>query len=503
MTNQGWKIKIAVLAVFLCSHAFAKSQIESEFELVLPKEFQKNLINEKWKSFAEKEFAKNWQFPNQTMTAQEGIPVQINDIFLEIKTRLKKPALQEAQTLVELTSQGLQAELRLGEVSVDHTIEREVGGIVGRFRLQALCKDVRLNMTAGQGEFAVLVAPTLASATAGGEIQAVRLGWTPQAWVISSMQCSGAQGFDDILRGEIQKLAQDSATLVSPHLEFIKQSVQAELDKIQIDLSGSRRLLVSRPDIEAHMIVDRFQDLGTQGLKVRGRFTVDFARVATNSQKKLTLAEGSTAGAANQASLRLPKDFLKEIVNQAYAPNTWRHSFLSPQIPGFVSLMRSRFIQFFVWPELMSYPKSSVFRFDVYSNKSLNIQGQGLQYKINTTIYTQMQSPQKAGQLAPFMNFTVPVTAQLGLQVQNGVLKVSLGSPQMGLQAQWDKNYLSSKRVSTGFSTSTIRSRIIESIAGEMVTVSLPTIPVADDLTLKIKKVRVNTTQDLIVDLGQ
>lgn len=503
MANQSCKFKklvLSALVTLLSSHGFAKSQIKTEYELVLPKQFQQNLLNQKWTSFVNKEFAKNWQFPNQVITAQGSIPVQINDIFLHIKTQLKKPNLQDSQTALELSSLNLQALLTIGDVSVDHIVEREVGGIVGRFRLQAQCKNVQLEMKAGRGDFAVILTPNVGSVTAGGEIQAVRLGWAPDAWVVSSMQCAGAEGFDVILKEEIQKMAQDSESFVAPHKEFLRASVQAELDKIQFDFSGSKQLVMSRPDIKVMMSVDQLKDLGSQGLKVTGHFIVDFNRAPASEMKVLTLSgESSTSGGL--ASLRLPKDFIKETVKRSYAPNTWMHQFNSDKISGFVSLMRSRFLQFFVWPELMKYPKNSNFRFDVYSNKNLNIQGQGLDLQMQGSIYTQMQSPQN-GRLAPFMDFTVPMKTQIKLQVQNGIFTADLGTPTLSLNAQWNPAYLASHRVSQNFSAGTIQSRIIEALAGQKITTVLPRIPVTEGLALKIKSARVNSARDLVLDLS-
>jgi hypothetical protein len=488
----------------LSSHGFAKSQIKTEFELVLPKQFQQNLINQKWETFANKEFAKNWQFPNQTLVAQGEIPVQINDIFLQIKTQLKKPAVVDSQTAIELSSQNLQALLTIGDVNVDHVIEREVGGIVGRFRLQASCKNVQLQMKAGEGDFAVILTPTVNSSTAGSEIQSVRLGWKPDAWVVASMQCSGAEGFDTILRAEIQKMAQDSNAFVSPHLAFIKNSVQEELNKITFDFSKEKKVIMSRPDLQVSMTVDQLQDLGSAGAKVRGHFLVDFLKAPDEELKELNL-EGEGVANGSLASLRLPKEFLKEAIKRAYAPNTWMYQITSDKISGFSSLMQSRFTQFFVWPELMSYPKNSIFRFDVYSNKALNISGQGMNYNVAGTIYTQMQSPQKIynGKLAPFMDFTVPLQTPITVDVSNSVLTAKLGGASMKLNAQWNKDYLKNTRgVSQYFSANIIKSRIIDAIAGKTITTALPKIPISEGLSLTIKKARVNAAQDLIIDLS-
>lgn len=503
MTNQSCKFKKSVmiaLVTLLSSHGFAKSQIKTEYELVLPKQFQQNLINQKWQSFVNKEFTKNWQFPNQVVTAQGEIPVHINDIFLQVRTQLKKPDLQESQTAIELSSKNLEARLNIGDVSVDHIVEREVGGVVGRFRLQASCKNVQLQMRPDQGDFAIILTPAVDSSTAGSEIQSVRLGWKPDAWSVASMQCSGAEGFDVILKNEIQKMAQDSAAFVNPHREFLRASVQEELDKIQFDFSGSKQLVISRPDITVSMTVSELKDLGSSGAKVLGHFLVEFDRAPDEELKVLRLEGASSANSA-LASLRLPKDFLKEVMRRAYAPRTWMHKFTSDKISGFTELMQSRFKQWLVWPELMRYPKNSPFRFDVYSNKDINLQGHGMNYQMQGALNTMMLS-QQGRNLAPFMHFTVPMKANIKLHVQNGVLTTDLGNPSLGLTAAWDSGYLSRNRVSKNFSAQVILDRVVRAIAGKKVVTVLPAIPVAEGLTLKVKSARTTGDHELVFDLN-
>ena len=83
------KIKCAtvVLVTLISSHGLAKSQIISEFELLLPRQFQQTLIDKKWQSLATEEFSGKWPFPDQQVVSR-NIPVKIKDIFLNIKTKV-------------------------------------------------------------------------------------------------------------------------------------------------------------------------------------------------------------------------------------------------------------------------------------------------------------------------------------------------------------------------------------------------------------------------------
>ncbi len=186
MTNTRWittkGLSAALITFFISSHAFSKSQINSEFELTLPRQFQQHLIEKKWESLVNKEFQANWQFPDQQVNAQE-VPVRIRQLSLKVKTLLQKPSLDDSQSILKLSSKNLQAELHMGEVSVDHVVERVVGGIIGRFRVQVQCKDVVLNLQPGQGSFSVVLSPQVENVKAGIQVESVDLSWLPGSWV--------------------------------------------------------------------------------------------------------------------------------------------------------------------------------------------------------------------------------------------------------------------------------------------------------------------------------
>src|SRR5438445_12542641 len=107
-----------VATTFLFSpQAHSSSVVESEFELILPRQFQQKLIEEKWKSLAKEKFKANWQFPDQIVEAQQGIKVHLNGLSLALQTQLSKPGLVQDQTNLELQSSDLQAQMVISEIS--------------------------------------------------------------------------------------------------------------------------------------------------------------------------------------------------------------------------------------------------------------------------------------------------------------------------------------------------------------------------------------------------
>ncbi len=484
--------------LIISSHAFAKSQIISEFELNLPRQFQEVLINRSWETLMNREFQGNWQIPDQKVET-DGIPVHIKNVSLAVRSFMQKPSIQDPNAALFLTAKDLRAELKLGEVSINHTIERSVGGIVGRFRVQALCQNVILNLVPGAGHFSLSINPQFDNSRARLNVQDVHLAWTPGAWVASEIQCLGAEGFNDLIKKEIERVTNDSEILVRPNLQSIKTKIQESLQEVTYDYTSDRELNISRPDIRVFMRDLSFENLGVQGARIKGFFHIHF--LLSKNEEVIYLHLGKNTSVANfAAQLRLPKEFIAEFATRAYSADSWLHRVSSTKISGFNSLMRSRFSQFFVWPELMNYSKSSQFLFDISSRKDVSVQGVGLKYELEGVFSTRMWAP-RSGAYVPFMNFTTPLRMTLAMSTKQGKLSLQFGQVNLSLASKWDAEYLSRYSPSTRFSNSTIRNRIASSLEGMKTDVSLPTLPVVEGVNLKFDQVLSPTGEDLVIYL--
>ncbi|UYL08543.1 hypothetical protein B9G69_015980 [Bdellovibrio sp. SKB1291214] len=494
---------IFVFAALLTSQqAYSSATVESEFELVLPKQFQKNLIEEKWKTLINKEFQANWQFPDQTVSAQNGVQVELKGVSLSLKTQLQKPDLSTAQTQLILQSKDLSAQMTIASISVDQWIEQTVNGITGRFHLQASCANVVLNMKAGMGAFSVAVSPEVASAAAGGEVEDVSLSWQPDAWSVQAFNCIGADGFSDIVNEQISQISMDSAAFVNPKKALLISYLNEYVGKINFDFSAPRELVSGRSDIKVSMMVDSFDDTNPEQMIAKGRVIMTFTRSSQTGSKSLTLSKDDPKySASTQAMIRLPGGLAKEIITQAYSADSWVHQFYSNQISGFSTVMNSRFVQWFVWPELMDYPKSSKFLFNVYSNKDPKITGSGLKYGVSFKLLSQMQAP-KNGKYIPFMNFVVPFSSNVAVGIADSKASVKFTNTSLDLKYSWDASYVKKYSPKTRFAGSTIEDKILGAISGKTMSVALPAIPLMDGVNLKVKKASTLSNSDLLLQLA-
>jgi hypothetical protein len=149
----------------------------------------------------------------------------------------------------------------------------------------------------------------------------------------------------------------------------------------------------------------------------------------------------------------------------------------------------------------MDYSKSAKFRFDLYSNKDPQISGSGMSYNVKLNLISRMQAPKSSGYVN-FMYFTMPFSTKLDLAVDNGVMSVGFKNTDLALNYQWDPTYVRNYSPSQRFSASTIRDRVLDSIAGKTSKFNLPALPLTEGVSLKVKSVKTLSNEDLLLRLN-
>ena len=430
-------------------------------------------------------FQFNWPIPDQSLSTN-GVEVNLSGIQMDVATQLEKPTLVDDNTQLDVRSKDLSVRIRISRIFVDQIVERNVGGIIGRFRLKADCSNVEFNLIPGKGSFSLRVSPEVGSSLQGATVTDAKLDWGADSLTSSDITCTGVEGFEDLISAEVKRVAANSDTFFAPQKPQLISYLNGTLSSYNFDIGEKRQLMISRPDIQVWMRVDDFKDQGADGAKVKGLLFVEFAKGTTKEAQVLRLEDVDLSG-VNTALLRLPPDFMKVMVKEGFAANTWVEKVMSNKLPGFSTLMSSRFSQFFVWPELMRYSRSAQFLFEIYSNKDIEVSGgKDLVYGLNSTLLSRMNAP-RGGKQVPFMNFVVPFKSQVKLSVKSGVVNARLTSPQMSLQYSWDRDYLNRYGKYREFSSSTIRSRILSALGGQNLTMKLPVIPLLEGLNLQVK----------------
>lgn len=479
-------LPLFVISLLITRPVFAASLVESEFELLLPRQFQQNLIDQYWESLQKEEFKFSWNIPDQSYEAPD-VNVDLAGLRLDISSRLEKPAIAPGGDTVILQSRELMANFHLNSISIDQYIEREIGGVIGRFRIQAKCEDVNVSLKPGQGVFRMSLTPVFSGSLVSARVNSVDLSWTPDGWSVGELKCTGAQGFDDIIRSEIQKLVGDPS-LVEKYKGTLLEYVQNYVQGRSIDIATTRTLTAIRPDIQTTLRITGLVG-ATVNTILRGTVRVEFSKTEEQDRVFLKLSDLDFAATVSTgAVLRLPDEFLPSIAKEAFRAGTFIGRFSSKQLPGFETLMRSRIAQLLVWPELTKFSKSAEFLFDVRTTKDLSLKGKDLKYKVQTKLHAQMYAPKK-GRYVRFMDFAIPLRSEVQLSVSDGKMSAKFGKVKLDLIHSWEDCYENKYCPYRRFAREKIGDRIEDSLEGARPSFALPPIPVTDTLSLRVQRV--------------
>jgi hypothetical protein len=222
----------------------------------------------------------------------------------------------------------------------------------------------------------------------------------------------------------------------------------------------------------------------------QGIYRVEFTKLKSQDDIYLKLSKQSFEGSASAgAMIRVPEEFVLAVVKQAFGASSWSKRTYSRQIPGFSALMRSRFAQFFVWPELIKFPKSTEFLFDIYSPKNIEVSGENLKYQVQASLQAQMHAP-KQGKYIPFMDFSIPFSSQVQLSVAKGKVAAKFSGVALSLRESWAPSYVEKYHPTRAFARTKINKRIRAAAEGAATSYTLPRIPLTDELSLQVQKVQ-------------
>jgi hypothetical protein len=484
--SQFRNLIMTLICFFSGRTVFANSVVETEFEMLLPRPFQQNIIEQEWQTLQKNEFKMNWALPDRVYDTPD-VKVLLSGLQLNLKTKLQRPNVNPEGESIILDSRDLEADLNIQAVAIDQYIEREIGGVIGRFRIQARCEGVQLHLKTGKGAFAMKLSPVFEGSLIRAHVDDVKLSWTADAWSIKEMKCTGAQGFDEVIKEEVLKLSGDSS-VVEQQKAALMEYVQKYVSEQSIDLAKPRDLASARRDIKVSMRISDFVGSEKQAV-VHGVFRIEFTKLHQN-ELFLKLSKPSIeVNPSTSALIRVPEEFVLTVAKQAFGASSWLKRIYSSQIPGFKSLMQSRFNQFFVWRELITFPQSTEFLFDVYSPKNIEVSGKNLKYQVKAFLQAQMYAP-KNGKYIPFMDFTSPFASQVQLSLVQGKVQAKFSDVSLHLQEHWDSSYLGRYDPYRTFDGSTISKRIQKSAEGSATSYALPKIPLTDNLLLQLQKVQ-------------
>lgn len=265
--------------------------------------------------------------------------------------------LHVRQTQLRWSSSTARATIDIERLVFDQYVTREFGGSPMRIRVQASCGPIRLVQAQGDAE----ITGQLVQLGTWFEprVNAVRLGWQ-KPWEISDFSCEGPAGILPLVKDSFAAALRDPSTAEAFLLEHLGQEAARAWTAASREIRQSLRL---GEGSEREIQLIGLRSLGTSGLwlnlELRGfgggdaRHSFhepgDVTRLPLDEPVMLWTDEGVSSVIEKSLAV-LPEQTLNV-----------------REVDGFMRLLNSRFIQFFVWPDLWNFKKSARFLIRVKS----------------------------------------------------------------------------------------------------------------------------------------
>lgn len=428
----------------------------------------------------------------------EEIPVNLSNIQVEIDTVLRNVGSSHRSTLWHADQ--MVAQITVSGFIVEKYVEQWISGVKARVHLRAECAPFQLLQESAQMQMAWIWS------SQGTRLQAqlgsLELHWPKNSWKVGAIQCQGPRGFADVVQEEIKKKLENPESLI-PEL---KAQMEAHFNrKMEDSLAQYRKPQWLFSDFQTALVMEMtgVEAAVDKGLVFKGLIHVQRPQAQGVQHREEVVAlnvERSLEGVETQyPALIFPGQAVESLIGDM-AENRIALYKLN-QFSDFNRLLRSRFLQFFIWPDLMKYSKSA--QFDVTSRVSGR---PTLQYTINQKIWIQGYVDswiysQRDNRMWRYIDIRTAFSAWVYPNVEKGHLHFSLSNQNMKSSARMASEYVSRFRPSTHIGVSTIESSLKKAPFFQGFSLELPSLEMPNGKKFKAQRILRTHREGFIVEM--
>ena len=384
------------------------------------------------------------------MTIQDEAPVQVTGIeaafVYKMRSASKYVFLGAEQAIV---SEEVSARVAVKRVSLDAVIERVVGGVVVRARVQAECNDIVLDLPKGE-------ATLMGSLRTGVDEQGLPtisvpwfdVTWRRESWKATIGSCTGASGFGPRVVEKIKDYLKDTEKFKKD----MRVKLDAKLAQQQIDMRKSflkpKAVTVDIPGVSATLRPMWISEIKGGRFQVRGEIDFLFKHDTVVDVKVVKGAQVSMTETG--FVLGVPDQLPPALVDMGWRTGKAIVKKKASEVPPFRNVQASPFKMGFVWPEINNYTTDTEFLFAFSTGKlpGLSVPEAavgGLAGTFDTELTVGVSAPIGAA-YEKMSDFRTPVHGTYSAVIAGSELKLSLTSaPEYTLSHQWDGTYYVSR----------------------------------------------------------
>lgn len=466
--NSMKRLIFSVLALTLLSQeSHADSQIISDSILQINKTHISQGIQNTLNQWSNQPLTLTWErvdLPAPFPAWLEDVKLQIQFQSAEVATTQNGSAwdFKSPNYSILLTAKKLQAK---GEIVENH------GGIHIIIPIEGQCSTLSVSYNATNAPLIVKTAlqkndPTQLRLA----IQEILFTYNKDNVSTSISSCTGPAGIEDFIDRNVKQALADQSLWV----DRVKQTIENNLSynfKLEQTLWKNDQLAT-----QVNWLGESWSETA-QSFKLKGKVSVNVGRTGSlNSVVEMTM-DPQTVN-PDTTALILPKNLLSELITVWSNEGLLAQSFSADQFQAFRDLQRNWFSLLFVWPDLLRYSSSTIMSWLVQPLAAplvsvTNTTGAPT-IRMSTWVRADLFALE-SGAMVPYMNFTVPIGADLQLQASNNQMNLTIQNlSRIDITAKWDPTFVQRHNPNQHFGKQTIGSEIRKKLVGKSFTFAMP-----------------------------
>ncbi|MGZ3723623.1 MAG: hypothetical protein ACXVA9_11860 [Bdellovibrionales bacterium] len=389
-------------------------------------------------------------------------------------------------------------QLNVGTFDIHDVITRDVGGVPVTVQIDGTCTGLQLRIPGGQwnvkgkmhwdfstGAFTVAW-ENFALTTNGTAVPQLDLG-----------QCQGLPGLIQTLRETVLKLTTDQAWLQDVLKAGLQDWMQSTLGTLQTQLLTTREVSI-KEKMKVAWMPAQLTTLPGGMLRVAGTFVLAKPGSLVGADQLPRNYDPAILGRVTESGFIMPKDTMSRIFRYMQINGELQYRLNSTDVAAFTSLMNSRFLQFFVWPDLMNFNTSTQFYFDLASQTvpvlgdGAMLDGGGSAYNITMPMIVHQWAPDANGKsYVPYIDFTAPVQGKLQAQIKDGVLSLQIHTDDLKIDDSFRLEYQKIRDVNPWVATYLLSSSVKDYLNSTPYYMAVPSWQIGNELSLSMRDIQV------------
>lgn len=458
-----------IILSFSAARATESAAIAYETQLAIPWKFVEQTINSESTSPSAP-----FQFSfSDTSYSVNGVPFVIPQMQLEMLIHLKPVQSSLATTIWETDLLALK--FKIDSFKVQKDIEQYIGGVHAIVHLQAECSSFVVAQPQAHVQFSWNW--SVINNQIHAELKDLALAWPADSWQVSDIQCNGPVGFADVIQQELrEKLAQ--ADSLAP---LIRSTIEKTLNtQMNLSLDQWKQPQWLNQSKFFNIQLTETKILNSAGILFKG--LMRFSEASVNEKiEPLLIAENLQP--QTTPMLIFSNAAMQKLVEKL-ALNA-NHNLNLNQISAFKKILKSRFLQFFIWSDLMHFSKQDTFTLfsKLTTVPKLNF-GTDLSLNLEAQLSSVIQAPRDS-QILNYVQIQTQVKSKLQYSVENGKFSFQFANPDIQIRAQYDPSYKQKYKPWGALPTSLLQKAVQEAQLLRSGSVAIPSFKLNDSVSLQ------------------